>query len=342
LIALLILTLIFHMKKTHPAITCMNITAGRYAIAIALLICSFFTRSFSQSQAYTDKKTKQLAAPSPFQRELDGQLPKRVLYEDKLVMVLDGNPVVNQAPVHLLVIPKKRFPTVNETTDKEEALLGHMIQVAKDMAKQKGISETGYRLVINTNEDAGQSAFHIHLHLLGGTKTGPMVDQSWRNIQRAKRAGEDSTYLTVTTKDTFLMKLLGNWQANGTAFGRPAKINMVCEPILQFQYMKLSYSMDMQDKDGKSIANFEGTASYRPDGAGGYKATWFDSGGAMHPIKATVNDNILTSWWGTPQTQEGKTIYRLINNNAVEIIDSVKTKTGEWRQFNRNTLEKMN
>jgi histidine triad (HIT) family protein len=64
------------------------------------------------------------------------------------------------------------------------ALDGKMMLLAKEMAKKKGIDQTGYRLALNTNEDAGQSVFHIHLHLLGGTKLGPIVDQTWRNNQK--------------------------------------------------------------------------------------------------------------------------------------------------------------
>ena len=70
---------------------------------------------------------------------------------------------------------------MNDLSPEDSAIVARMCWVAKQLAKDKGIAETGYRLAINTNEDAGQSAFHIHLHLLGGFKTGPMVDQRWRN-----------------------------------------------------------------------------------------------------------------------------------------------------------------
>ncbi len=101
------------------------------------------------------------------------------MYQDEDVIALKSFGA--QLPVHLLVIPKKRIATINDVSENEAQLLGKMILVAKQLAKEQGISETGYRLVFNTNEDAGQSAFHIHLHVLGGHRTGPMVDQKWRN-----------------------------------------------------------------------------------------------------------------------------------------------------------------
>jgi histidine triad (HIT) family protein len=70
--------------------------------------------------------------------------------------------------VHTLVIPKKHISTSLEITDSDKALVGHILTVAAGIAKEKGISEKGFRLVMNTNADAGQTVFHIHLHILGG------------------------------------------------------------------------------------------------------------------------------------------------------------------------------
>lgn len=89
-----------------------------------------------------------------------------------------------QAPIHYLIVPKKRIPTINELTEEDAYLLGKMFIVAWDLAKKYGIDESGYRLVMNNNEDSGQSIFHIHLHLMGGMKTGPMVDQMYRNTKK--------------------------------------------------------------------------------------------------------------------------------------------------------------
>ena len=82
-----------------------------------------------------------------------------------------------QARVHVLIVPKKEIPTINDINDKDAMVLGKLFLVAKKLAKEKGIAETGYRLVMNINEDSGQSVFHLHMHLLGGEKLGPMMTQ---------------------------------------------------------------------------------------------------------------------------------------------------------------------
>jgi histidine triad (HIT) family protein len=135
--------------------------------------------TFAQSAAYKEKKAKQLAVKSPFQDEIDGKFPDHILYQDADIMAIKDN--APQLPVHVLIIPKKRIPTLNDLTEEDSKIVAKMIVVAKDLAKDLGIAETGYRLAFNTNEHSGQSVFHIHLHLLGGYKTGAMVDQTWRN-----------------------------------------------------------------------------------------------------------------------------------------------------------------
>ncbi len=141
--------------------------------------------AFSQSTEYQKQKEQKLSAKSPFEQIVDRELPANIIYEDDDIIAFQ--PLSNQAPVHFLIVPKKRIPTVNDIQEEDALLIGRMVLVAKQVAKDKGIGETGYRLVFNTNEDSGQSVFHIHLHLIGGHKLGPMVDQSWRNAQKAKK-----------------------------------------------------------------------------------------------------------------------------------------------------------
>ncbi len=101
-----------------------------------------------------------------FCRIVAKEVDSRIAYEDEEVMAFhDINP---QAPVHILVVPRRHIPTLNDATEAEQALLGKMVLVAQRLAKELGVAETGYRLVLNTNRGAGQSIFHIHLHLLGG------------------------------------------------------------------------------------------------------------------------------------------------------------------------------
>jgi histidine triad (HIT) family protein len=96
------------------------------------------------------------------------EIPARIAYEDRQVVAFED--INAQAPAHTLVIPKSHFATFNDIGSEEEALLGHMMLVATRVAKDKGLHEKGYRLVANCLESAGQSVFHIHLHLLGGRR----------------------------------------------------------------------------------------------------------------------------------------------------------------------------
>ena len=93
-----------------------------------------------------------------------GELPARMVYEDERVAAFhDINPV---APLHILVVPRRHIATTNELDEHDEALMGHLLLTAKRIAREYGVADDGYRLVLNCNHDAGQTVFHIHLHLL--------------------------------------------------------------------------------------------------------------------------------------------------------------------------------
>lgn len=95
-----------------------------------------------------------------------GEIPAKLVYEDdKAVAFDDINP---QAPHHTLIIPRKHIATANDILPEDNALIGHLFQVAKKLAGDLGIADEGYRLVMNCNQGAGQTVFHIHAHLLGG------------------------------------------------------------------------------------------------------------------------------------------------------------------------------
>lgn len=90
----------------------------------------------------------------------------RILYEDELVMAFeDINP---QAPVHILVIPKKHIPTTLHIQEEDGVLIGYLVKIANKIAREKKIEERGFRLVMNCNPEAGQTVYHLHLHVLGG------------------------------------------------------------------------------------------------------------------------------------------------------------------------------
>lgn len=99
-----------------------------------------------------------------------GQIPAKLVYTDDLAVAFDDiNP---QAPTHVLIIPRKHISRTLDLTPDDNALVGHLYQVANKIALQRGIAEGGFRIVTNCNLDAGQSVWHIHLHMLGGRKFG--------------------------------------------------------------------------------------------------------------------------------------------------------------------------
>ena len=95
-----------------------------------------------------------------------GEIPSEILYQDEEVIAFrDINPI---APTHLLIVSKKHLPSLRHLTDAEMPLIGHMTQVANQLAGEHGVADTGYRLVINCGEQGGQLVPHLHMHLLGG------------------------------------------------------------------------------------------------------------------------------------------------------------------------------
>jgi len=104
--------------------------------------------------------------PTLFERIIAGELPANFVYrDDRVVAFRDIRP---RAPVHILIVPLKPIPTVNDITNEDEPLIGHLFTVARDLAKKEGIAEDGYRLVVNVNKHGGQEVYHLHIHLVGG------------------------------------------------------------------------------------------------------------------------------------------------------------------------------
>ena len=101
-----------------------------------------------------------------FCRIIDREIDASIVYEDEHIVAFnDINP---QAPTHVLVVPRRHIGSLNELSPDDDALVGEIVRRAAAIAKQRGISAKGYRTVFNTNREAGQTVFHIHLHLLGG------------------------------------------------------------------------------------------------------------------------------------------------------------------------------
>ena len=141
---------------------------------IILLVFSFFLiQSYAQSEAYQKQKAEKIAKGSVFTKIINRKLPATIVYEDDEIIAFV--PLRKQAPVHYLIVPKKEIYTINDVEEEDALVLGKLFLVAKKLAKENNIAETGYRLAMNINEDAGQSVFHLHMHFLGGEKLAPML-----------------------------------------------------------------------------------------------------------------------------------------------------------------------
>ena len=108
-----------------------------------------------------------------FCKIIEWEIPSEKVYEDEeIVAFKDIDP---RAPVHVLVVPVEHIPTLNDIEPAKDALLGRMVLVATQIAREKGVAESGYRILMNCNKDGGQEVFHLHLHMIGGRNLGSMV-----------------------------------------------------------------------------------------------------------------------------------------------------------------------
>ncbi|MEZ9441841.1 purine nucleoside phosphoramidase [Vibrio sp. 10N.222.54.F12] len=114
-----------------------------------------------------------MAEETIFSKIINKEIPADLLYQDDLVTAFrDINP---RAPSHILIIPNKLIPTTNDVEKEDEAMMGRMFTVARKLAKEEGIAEDGYRLIVNCNSHGGQEVYHIHMHLVGGRPLGPLL-----------------------------------------------------------------------------------------------------------------------------------------------------------------------
>jgi histidine triad (HIT) family protein len=108
-----------------------------------------------------------------FSKIIRKEIPSDMVYQDDQVTAFrDINP---QAPTHILIVPNYIIPTLDDISDKDEQVLGHMLIVASQIARKEGIAQDGYRVLINCRDHAGQEVYHLHMHLFGGRKLGPML-----------------------------------------------------------------------------------------------------------------------------------------------------------------------
>lgn len=109
-------------------------------------------------------------AATVFSKIIAGEIPATILYDDDEILAFRD--IAPQAPTHVLVIPKREIPTVADCEEGDATLLGRMILVANRIAREEGIDEKGYRLVVNCRDEGGQEVPHLHIHLLGGRAMG--------------------------------------------------------------------------------------------------------------------------------------------------------------------------
>lgn len=114
-----------------------------------------------------------MAAETIFSKIIRKEIPADIVYQDELVTAFRD--IAPQAKTHILIIPNKLIPTVNDVKESDELALGRLFTVAAQIAQQEGIAEDGYRLIMNCNKHGGQEVFHIHMHLVGGEPLGKML-----------------------------------------------------------------------------------------------------------------------------------------------------------------------
>lgn len=116
-----------------------------------------------------------MAEETIFSKIIRREIPANIVYQDELVTAFrDINP---QAPTHILLVPNHLIPTANDVTAADEAALGRLFTVAARLAKEEGIAEDGYRLIVNCNRHGGQVVYHLHMHLVGGRPLGAMLSK---------------------------------------------------------------------------------------------------------------------------------------------------------------------
>ncbi len=114
-----------------------------------------------------------MAEETIFSKIIRREIPADIVYQDDMVTAFRD--IGAKAPTHILVVPNHVIPALRDVTAEDEPVIGRMLRVAADLAKEEGVSESGYRIILNCGDDGGQEVYHLHLHLLGGRPLGRMV-----------------------------------------------------------------------------------------------------------------------------------------------------------------------
>ena len=143
---------------------------------------------------------------------------------------------------------------------------------------------------------------------------------------------------TAPSPDAIHDLLAGRWAGSGTILGQPSRVELAVERVLDGRFTRLTWVSHIGP--APKTQRFEGHAYYRGTGFdGGSEGTWFDSGGMVRPLRATrVGGDAVVTSWGTSDTEQGETTYRRTAADALEIVDRVRGRNGEWREFGRSAL----
>jgi len=128
-----------------------------------------------------------------------------------------------------------------------------------------------------------------------------------------------------------LQSLMGTWEGTGSLFSFEASFSMKWESVLRGRFVRLTFQNRMQSDDGTERV-MDAEAFYKPTEAGGYEGSWFDSRGVMQPLLGEGADSVLTVLWGTPETEQGRTVYRVLGEDELEVEDFV-LKQDQWHRF---------
>ena len=132
-------------------------------------------------------------------------------------------------------------------------------------------------------------------------------------------------------EDLLIDKFIGSWSGKGLLFGMEAEFTMKWERVLQKQFVHLIFQNSFKDSEGHERI-FKAQAFYKFNDENQFQGSWFDSRGMTFPLKANIGDSALTTLWGSPETEEGKTIYQLVGDGKLDVNDFI-LKEGQWKKF---------
>lgn len=138
---------------------------------------------------------------------------------------------------------------------------------------------------------------------------------------------------TYSQTESIFKRLHGSWNGEGKTMGAPATLRMNWEWVLDGKFLRLSLKNEIRNTSGQ-VQLFEGHAYYQP-AEGKCEGTWFDSRGVTFPIKCSVAGQAITALWGGVGQENGKSVYSLLSDGKLEVVDSVKQKDGSWKEFGR-------